>query len=102
MKDYIKVLSLEKEIVDYVQAAFEDYKAKQDLITMMFELHKFDEDDSIIESVPFKAYEKKFMKAKVQYDTIMKEIQEKYIPQEYRKDGNRFEIDFEEENIKIY
>ena len=77
MKNYFKQIKLNEDVVDYVQAAFEDYKAKQDLITMIFELHKYDEDYSIIESEPFKYYEKCFMKAKVKYDTIMKEIQEK-------------------------
>lgn len=101
MKEIIKTIPLKEEILDYVQAAFEDYKAKQDLITMIFEIHKYDEDDSVIESVPFQSYEKRFMKTKIKYDTIMKELQEKYIPEEFKKDGNRFEVDFEDKVINI-
>ena len=102
MKEIIKTIPLNDETLNYVQAAFEDYKAKQDLITMIFELHKYDEDYSIIESEPFKYYEKCFMKAKVKYDTIMKEIQEKYIPNEYKAEKYRFEIDFENKELGIY
>lgn len=101
MKEIIKTIPLNDETLNYVQAAFEDYKAKQDLITMIFEIHKYDEDDSVIESKPFASYEKKFMKAKIKYDTIMKELQENYIPEEFKKDGNRFEVEFEDKVINI-
>ena len=102
MKEIIKTIPLNNETLNYVQAAFEDYKAKQDLITMIFEIHKYDEDDSVIESKPFISYEKKFMKAKIKYDTIMKELQESYIPEDFKKDGNRFEINFENRRLEIY
>lgn len=101
MKEIIKTIPLNDETLNYVQAAFEDYKAKQDLITMIFEIHKYDEDDSVIESKPFISYEKKFMKAKIKYDTIMKELQENYIPEEFKKDGNRFEVEFEDKVVNI-
>ena len=60
-KKIVKTITLEEDIINYVQSIYEDYRAKQDLITMIFELHKNDEDDSIIESKPFISYEKKFM-----------------------------------------
>ena len=102
MKEFCECIKLNDDIVDYIQAAFEDYKAKQDLITMIFELHKYDEDHSIIDSEPFKYYERCFMKAKVKYDTIMREVQETYIPQKYRSEKYRFEVDFENKQIGIY
>lgn len=100
MKEITRI-ECSKEIMDLAQAKFEDYKAKQDLITMLFEIHKYDEDDTVIESVPFKAYEKKFMATKVEYDKVMQLIQENVIPEEYKRDGYRFELDFEQDNIKI-
>lgn len=101
-KKIVKTITLEEDIINYVQSIYEDYRAKQDLITMIFELHKNDEDDSIIESKPFISYEKKFMKVKIEYDTIMKEIQKKYIPDDYKKDNYRFEINFENKRLEIY
>ena len=101
-KKIVKTITLEEDIINYVQSIYEDYRAKQDLITMIFELHKNDEDDSIIESKPFISYEKKFMKVKIEYDTIMKEIQKKYIPDEYKNDNYRFEINFENRRLEIY
>ena len=102
MRKYCKLIPLKEEMVDYIQAAFEDYKAKQDLITMIFELHKYDEDYSIIDSAPFRYYESCFMKAKVKYDTIMSELQNEYIPDEYKTAKYRFEVDFDNKQIGIY
>ena len=44
-KKIVKTITLEEDIINYVQSIYEDYRAKQDLITMIFELHKNDEDD---------------------------------------------------------
>ena len=101
-KKIVKTITLEEDVINYIQSIYEDYRAKQDLITMIFELHKNDEDDSIIKSKPFISYEKKFMKVKIAYDTCMKEIQKKYIPDEYKNDNYRFEINFENRKLEIY
>lgn len=100
MKEITRV-ECDKNLIEMVQAKFEDYKAKQDILTMLFELHKYDEDNTLIDSLPFKAYEKQFMESKIAYDQVMKIIQETIIPEEYKKDGYRFELDFEQDNIKI-
>ena len=42
------------------------------------------------------------MKSKIKYDTIMKEVQTKYIPEDFKRDGYRFEINFEDKVIEIY
>ena len=101
-KKNIDKISVEKDVINYLQSVYEDYRAKQDLITMIFEIHKNDEDDSIIDSKPFISYEKKFMKIKIEYDAIMKELQEKYIPEEYKKGNYRFEVNFEDGVLEIY
>ena len=100
MKEVTRI-NCKKDIMDLAQARFEDYKAKQDLLTSLFEIHKYDEDDKLIESLPFKAYEKQFLETKIAYDQIMKIIQETIIPEKYKRDGYRFELDFEQGNIKI-
>lgn len=100
MKEITRI-ECDKNLMELAQARFEDYKAKQDLLTMLFELHKYDEDDTLINSLPFKSYEKQFMETKVAYDQVMKLIQETVIPEQYKKDGYRFELDFQQDNIKI-
>ena len=54
MNTTIKKVKVEKDIIEYVQAAYEDYRAKQDLLAIMFDIHKFDQDDSLVKAVPFK------------------------------------------------
>ena len=100
MKEIARI-ECSKEILDLAQAKFEDYRAKQDLLTALFEIHKYDDDDLVIKSLPFKSYEKQFMEAKVEYDQVMKMIQDTIIPEEYKQNGYRFELDFEQDNIKI-
>lgn len=97
----LKKISMDKSIVEMLQAYYEDYRAKQDLLTMIFELHKHDEDGSVVESAPFKSYEKQFMEAKIKYDTMMSTIQKTYIPKEYQKDIYRFEVNFDESVVEI-
>lgn len=101
-KEIVEKIPVSKDIIDYLQSVYEDYKAKQDLITMIFEIHKNDEDDTIIDSKPFSSYEKKFMKIKIEYDTIMKELQENYIPEKYKKGNYRFEVNFGDGVLEIY
>lgn len=97
----IEKIKVNHEAIEMVQALYEDYRAKQDLLTMIFELHKNDTDGSVIDSKPFETYEKKFMKTKIKYDTAMKELQENYIPDQYKKGEYTFEVNFEEDTLDI-
>ena len=42
------------------------------------------------------------MKVKIAYDAIMKELQEKYIPDKYKEGNYRFEVNFEDKVLEIY
>ena len=97
----IEKIKVNHEAIEMVQALYEDYRAKQDLLTMIFELHKNDTDSSVIDSKPFETYEKKFMKTKIKYDAAMKELQENYIPDQYKKGEYTFEVNFEEDTLDI-
>ena len=94
-------IPVNSEVIEMIQALYEDYRAKQDLLTMIFELHKTDEDGAVIDSKPFETYEKKSMKAKIKYDTAMKTLQENYVPEDYRKSNYRFEVNFEDNTVDI-
>ncbi len=89
------------EILEYLEALYTEYRAKQDIIQSILDLHKFDEDASVINSVPFKAYEKEFGIGKVKYDKAMDEIRDQYIPKELQDAGCRFEVDFENDLIRV-
>lgn len=96
-----KSIKVESSIIEMIQAIYEDYSAKSDLLTSMFEIHKFDDDGSFIQSKPFKAYEKEFAKAKLQYETTMSELRDKYIPDNYKNSQYKFEVNFENNTIDI-
>lgn len=101
MENKIFKKEIPEGVVEQLQSYYEDYRAKQDLIMMLFEMHKNDTDAVIIESKPFLAYEKKFAEAKVYYDTMMEEIRNNYVPKEYQKAQYNFGVNFETNEIEI-
>lgn len=101
IKKEVREIKVESEALETLEALFYDYRAKQDIINSVFELHKFDEDALVINSAPFKAYEKEFSRAKVKYDEAMKHIQETFIPQELRNARCRWEVNFDENKIIV-
>lgn len=97
----IKKIDVGQGVIEMIQGLYEDYRAKQDLLTMLFELHKLDEDETLINSKNFEGYEKKFMKAKIAYDTAMKELQQTFIPEEFKQPKYQFEVNFIDNTLDI-
>lgn len=102
MREILEKVKVEPKIIEYIQKTYETYRAKQDLLTMIFDLHKEDSTGAIIVSEPFKAYEREFAIAKMEYDTAMKELQKDYIPEKYATSEYTFEVNFQEECLDIY
>lgn len=96
-----KIVKVDAKEIEYLEALYCEYNAKKDIIDSIFELHQFDESDGILKSKPFKAYEKEFAEVKVKYDTVMKEVQGKFVPVEYQEHGCRWEVDFEANEIVV-
>lgn len=98
----IEKIEIKKEVIEYIQRLYEDYKAKQDLLTMIFEIHKEDDNDTIITSKPFQKYEKMFAESKIAFDTGMKVIQDEQIPEKYKSSVYNFEVNFVDNTLDIY
>lgn len=94
-------IKVDKGMLETLEALFYDYRAKQDIINSVFDLHKFDQDALVVSSVPFKAYEKAFAEAKVKYDEAMDAIRDTCIPQELRDAGCRWEVDFDHSRLIV-
>lgn len=101
MKKKSVEIKVEKGILETLEALFYDYRAKQDIINSVFDLHKFDQDAYVISSVPFRTYEKAFAEAKVKYDAAMDMVRDTYIPQDLREAGCRWEVDFDESKLIV-
>ena len=94
-------IKITEESRDYIQRAYMEYRSKQDIIASVFDIHKYDTDAAILESVPFKHYEKEFEKAKLVYDTALSESEKNYIEEEIRNKGAFFVVDFDECVLKV-
>lgn len=101
-KNVAKKIKLDSTEIARIAAIYEDYIAKKDIITTLFEIHKFDTDDAILNSAPFKSFYKRFTTAKQAYDTLMEEIRQTYIPVENQTSNFNFEVLFQTEEIAIY
>ena len=97
----IKVIKMNENDVDLLNAAFQEYIAKKDIITSVLEIHAGDDDYSVVKSQAFTHYEKEFAKAKVYYDEMMKAMQEKYGPEDLQKSGFRWEVNFDEHKMIV-
>lgn len=102
MRNLLTEVKMKEEVIDKLEALYTEYRAKQDIINYIFDLHKFDEDDSIIKSSPFRSYEKEFTEIKVKYDEAMKMVSDEIVPKQYRDIGCTWEVDFNENLLKIY
>lgn len=94
-------MKMDQSVVDYLEGLYLDYRAKQDIINAVFDLHKFDIDSTVISSAPFQAYEKQFAECKCKYDEAMKEVQAQYIQSELQESGCRWEVDFSQSKMII-
>lgn len=97
----IEIQVTDKGMLELLEALYYDYRAKQDIINSVFDIHKFDLDGSVIDGAPFKAYEKAFSEAKIKYDEMMETVQNTYIPEETRNAGCRWEVNFDESKIIV-
>lgn len=97
----IKTVKMAAADVDLLNAAFQEYVAKKDILTSVLDVHASDEDYAVVKSPAFAYYEKEFGKAKVYYDAMMKAMQEKYVPEELQKSGYRWEVNFDEGEMMI-
>lgn len=94
-------IRVEKGMLETLEARYYDYRAKQDIINSVFDLHKFDNDALVVSSAPFRAFEKAFAEAKVKYDAAMDMVRDTYIPQDLLEAGCRWEVDFDEGKLIV-
>lgn len=94
-------VKVNEEVMNYLEAAYVEYRAKQDILNSIIDLHSYDDNDAVIHSKPFQSYEKQFAEAKFKYDTIMTEVQNSFIPEDVRDAGCRWEADFQNGVIKV-
>ena len=99
-KEVIEIVA-DNEIIEVLESLYYDYRAKQDIINSVFDLHKYDDDTLVVESAPFKAYEKAFADAKVKYDNAMLEVQNIFIPGDLQERGCKWEVNFDEKKIIV-
>ena len=80
-------ITIPQELVDYIQRIGRDVDSRVYLIDRLFDMHKYDEDTQVFDSVPFQKYTKEFEELKTEYDLAVKELGNKLIPIVAEKTG---------------
>lgn len=91
----------DKELLRKLEAVFSDMASKEYLINSVFETHRYDTDGGVVESKPFQAFLKQFTEIKYEYNMLMDEVQDKYVPEDAQLRGCTWEVKFDEEQVEI-
>lgn len=83
------------EVRDMVQRAGLEYNQKKSVISGLLEDHRYDEDASFIDSEIFQAYESKMAKAMYAFDSLKKQIEKEYMPDEVKGRNCKWNLDYD-------
>lgn len=101
MEKKILVEFEDKDFLRKLEAVFSDMSSKEYLINSVFETHRFDTDGGVIDSKPFQAFLKQFAEVKYEFNMLMEEVKNRYVPKDAQDRGCTWEVKFEEEQVEI-
>ncbi|WP_343209461.1 hypothetical protein [Anaerolentibacter hominis] len=94
-------IDINQETVNYMQKLAYEVGARQDVIGNLLELHKFDTDTSLFDSVPFRAYTTQLAEVKAEYELAKQELQTRFIPEEVQALPHNWELNFATNDLVI-
>ena len=74
-------LNVSNETVDYLQRLDFEMAANRNIITAIFDQHKYDHDASILESAPFRKYHDQYREMTAQWEIAKKNVPETCFPE---------------------
>lgn len=92
---------IDDEVFTELHRTFFERSAAANIIQSLIETHQFDEDDSVLNSVVYKAYDKKYIDAVAANELIKDAITTAYIPEQYRSSKYTWVADFATQEIVI-
>lgn len=94
-------VNVDESTRDLMQRVWLDYTYKKEIVRGIIEDHKYDDDDSIINSVVFKSYEKQSQECMVAYETACKELTNRYVPEHIKNKQYSWNLDFDKCILEI-
>lgn len=78
-------INVSNETVDYLQRLDFEMTANRNIITAIFDQHKYDTDASILESIPFKKYHDQYKEMVTQWEIAKKNVPDTCLPEWLKK-----------------
>lgn len=86
-------IEVNNDITDYLERLSYEISSRSDIITMLLENHKNDNDASVLESEAFKVYSKQLTSVRAEFELAKREFEDTCIPDVFK--GHKYEWDLD-------
>ena len=94
-------VEVSSEIIDYLERLSYEIASRVDIITMIIEKHKDDNDASVLESKSFKVYSEQLGALKAEFEIAKREFQDIAIPDVFKSHNYDWDLDYKSRIVTI-
>ena len=94
-------IDVNEKASEYLERLSYEISTRSDIITMLLENHKYDEDVAILESNAFKTYSEQLGKLKAEFELAKREFADEYIPDELKNHQTEWNLDYKTHELII-
>ena len=99
MKEY--KIEVQKDIAEYMERLSYEISARADIVTMLLENHKYDNDASVLLSKAFKVYSEQLGELKAEFELVKNEFAETMIPKVFKGHEYEWSLDYKTRTLTI-
>lgn len=99
MREY--QIEVTNELTEYLERLSYEIASRSDIITMLIEKHKDDEDASVLESKAFKVYSEQLGALKAEFELAKREFQDAVIPDVFKSHRYDWDLDYKSRVVTI-
>lgn len=99
MREY--KIEVKSELTEYLERLSYEIASRKDIITMLIEKHKDDEDASVLESKAFKVYSEQLGALRAEFEMVKREFQDMVIPDIFKSHRYDWDLDYKSRIVTI-
>lgn len=94
-------IEIKREISEYLERLSFEISSRSDIITMLIENHRNDNDASVLSSEAFKAYSEQLTSAKAAFEIAKREFEDTQIPDVFKDHKYEWSLDYKTRILTI-
>ena len=94
-------IEVNTDITEYMERLSYEISARQDIITMLLENHKYDKDVAVLESKAFKIYSEQLGELKAEFELVKNQFAEIIIPDVFKNHEYEWLLDYKTHTLTI-